>query len=321
MSFVATVTDTFRASLEEHLADLARAIAAETDVDVDVIAKIIQDFSGGKSRSSAPRRASTKPQSTEVVVMIDYSDKCAAVFGDTKSIKDTLLKAKCKYCVKLAFGAGWIIPSSRLALLEKELKSAKIVYRRVERYEYENEIEGGGENGVEDEEGDAPPPDLRALKAAAAKAKPVVAVATPAAKPSTSAKPSTPASAKAVAKAKPATPAKAAAKSSSTDKPTRNRFGNFEDAKTGLVFAKNPKTKKAWAIGIQETDGSIGPIPAELVTVCENHEPVWDYDATKVAQETFSGEEDGSEDGDVLDDEVSAEGGEIEDSEFEEDDD
>jgi len=78
----------------------------------------------------------TKP----VSIVMDYSDKCHAIFGDTRKIKDNILKpCKCKFNKNLKFGAGWIISKSTFKELEEKLISGGIEYTTQSRKEAEEE--------------------------------------------------------------------------------------------------------------------------------------------------------------------------------------
>lgn len=53
--------------------------------------------------------------------MIDYSEKCVAVVGDTKAVKDQLKKMGGRFNGKLTCGAGWVFPKSKVEQLKQLL--------------------------------------------------------------------------------------------------------------------------------------------------------------------------------------------------------
>lgn len=53
--------------------------------------------------------------------MIDYSEKCVAVVGDTKAVKDRLKEMGGRFNGKLTCGAGWVFPKSKVEQLKQLL--------------------------------------------------------------------------------------------------------------------------------------------------------------------------------------------------------
>lgn len=57
------------------------------------------------------------------IKLIDYSDKCLAVIGDTKPFKSDLKKTGGRFNYGLSCGAGWIFPKKKREELEKYVNS------------------------------------------------------------------------------------------------------------------------------------------------------------------------------------------------------
>ena len=61
------------------------------------------------------------------VHVVDYNEKCFAMIGDTKSIKDILKANGSKFCPYLSCGAGWIFSKNRSAKLLEFIKLGQTV--------------------------------------------------------------------------------------------------------------------------------------------------------------------------------------------------
>ena len=57
------------------------------------------------------------------IKLIDYSDKCLAVIGDTKPFKNDLKKMGGRFNYDLSCGAGWIFPKKKREELENYVNS------------------------------------------------------------------------------------------------------------------------------------------------------------------------------------------------------
>lgn len=75
----------------------------------------------------------------------NYSEKAIAVFGDTTSIKETLLELGGKFNTNLRGQAGWIFPKSKESNLKSALScpqtSEKIYQQTPEKRVYDEEVE------------------------------------------------------------------------------------------------------------------------------------------------------------------------------------
>lgn len=68
-----------------------------------------------------PKSKPKKQTVTGEFKLIDYSEKCVAVTGDTKTIKDQLKKLGGRFNGKLSCGAGWVFPKSKVEQLKQLL--------------------------------------------------------------------------------------------------------------------------------------------------------------------------------------------------------
>lgn len=59
--------------------------------------------------------------------IIDYSDKCIAVVGETRAIKDKLAKMGGRFNSRLTCGAGWVFPKTKLDLVQGFIKGNQIL--------------------------------------------------------------------------------------------------------------------------------------------------------------------------------------------------
>ena len=64
-----------------------------------------------------------KYEIVQPIKLIDYSDKCLAVIGDTKPFKNDLKKMGGRFNYGLSWGAGWIFPMKKREELEKYVNS------------------------------------------------------------------------------------------------------------------------------------------------------------------------------------------------------
>lgn len=202
-----------------------------------------------KADATATNKAVSWIGKTEVVVILDYSDKENAIFGDFvkayNSFKDKYLKDNhwFRYHNKLVFGAGWrMLDKTKMPELRKAFKAANIPFREVTRKDYEKESSSGKSTPnieeVSDNEETVSPPKVVQTVAKKEAAKPEVKSIPP--------KKGVKEAPKVDVKPEPVKPlAKKGAKVVDEPAPEkrkilRNGFGNFEEAETGLVFIKLP---------------------------------------------------------------------------------
>jgi len=128
------------------MAGLAAHLAIEFNMPPEKVQKAINDFC---DPNSLPK-LKEKVKKGEVTIVLNYTPKWHALFGDTISIKDELhrlngeetgAKRLAAYGPKLDFGPGWKIQDKkRLDEVEKMLKDKEIKYRKVERDDYKKEL-------------------------------------------------------------------------------------------------------------------------------------------------------------------------------------
>lgn len=63
-------------------------------------------------------KAALEEEQTADLQIIDYSDKCIAVVGETRAIKDSLKKLGGRFNGRLTCGAGWVFPKTKLDALK-----------------------------------------------------------------------------------------------------------------------------------------------------------------------------------------------------------
>nr|QBK86617.1 MAG: uncharacterized protein LCMAC102_04130 [Marseillevirus LCMAC102] len=87
------------------------------------------------------------PKNSEVVIVLNYGPKSHAIFGDfgdtNRSFKDDYLMKQnwIKSNRKLAFGFGWVVmQKDKLEDVKKALGDMNVVFREVERMDYEKEV-------------------------------------------------------------------------------------------------------------------------------------------------------------------------------------
>jgi hypothetical protein len=70
--------------------------------------------------TSADLLGEVEPQTTADLRIVQYSDKCVVVVGNTKANKDRLKAIGGKYNKWLKCGEGWVFPKSKEALIKAE---------------------------------------------------------------------------------------------------------------------------------------------------------------------------------------------------------
>ncbi len=90
---------------------------------------------------------SVSHKNSEVVIVLNYGPRSHAIFGDfgdtNRHFKDNYLVKQdwIKANSKLAFGFGWVIMQKyKLEDIKKALNDMNVVYREVERVDYEREV-------------------------------------------------------------------------------------------------------------------------------------------------------------------------------------
>lgn len=67
--------------------------------------------------------------------IIDYSDKCIAVVGKTRAIKDTLKQMGGRFNGRLTCGAGWVFPKSKLEAVQGLINGSQVALGVVPKQE------------------------------------------------------------------------------------------------------------------------------------------------------------------------------------------
>jgi len=245
-----SLEESIREGIKLHLKGLAKHISMVTSLDLKSVQAAIEGYSGSENTFVQVKKKFELPEKKhketkldikdgEICIVKNYSDKCHAVFGDTKKIKDDILKpAKCKYNNYLEFGPGWIVVFAEYNNLVKTLKDKKIKYIEKNRDEIpkeESEKYTGEDKEVED--------DISEVKE---KAK------------STKKKKETPIVEEIVSQKK--------------LKLKKNKWGNYEDVDTTCIFEKNPQGK-FWVCGYQDhKSGKVKKITEDIMNIITEKE-------------------------------------------------
>lgn len=78
----------------------------------------------------------------DVVIVLNYTDKCHALFGNFGTIKDTLLANKCIENQRLAFGHGFVFQTKLLSAITQIVKDASLVEKQVLKADYVEKLSG-----------------------------------------------------------------------------------------------------------------------------------------------------------------------------------
>jgi hypothetical protein len=154
-----------------NVKQLAKFLAKEFDVKENLVQKSIEKF------------VEAQENIKELYLIPDYSDKAAALFGNTKPAFAKLKelnedkKKVAGFNAKLAFGPGIVIPKKYLSEVKKFLAKNKFDFEEIKRDDYESRDSGGGkakkspkkEDSSEEESGEESEPleeelDMEALK-------------------------------------------------------------------------------------------------------------------------------------------------------------
>lgn len=126
----------------------AKSIASQFSLDVDEVLAFLTEFS---------ERSKLAHANSGIVLVTDYSDKSAALFGEgTRAHKDGLMglneekKKVVTFNGKLRFGPGWVITGKYIKDLKNFLTENEIEFREMTSEEYQNELENGSDGGSDD---------------------------------------------------------------------------------------------------------------------------------------------------------------------------
>lgn len=143
-------------SLFSKLEDTIRQRMEEEGIDEDVIQRVLGESPEPRKgprflkSNTAPVESKSKTSipSKEIVVCLNYGKRSHVLFGDFRQyadFKDDFLKKQTyiKANGRLAFGFGWVImDKTKLKEVVSALKKAKIPFRKIERVDYEKEVNG-----------------------------------------------------------------------------------------------------------------------------------------------------------------------------------
>jgi len=141
------VRESVEKTVEEFASSLAEHIAEETQGDAEAILQAIMSFTGIQSTQTKPQKSTKRKSKSEgggeVIIVTDYSDKTHGIFGDTESIKDTILKPLnsggkvVSYNKYLKYGPGWIVMNKKqLQTIKNAFDKNRVNYKVISNSEY-----------------------------------------------------------------------------------------------------------------------------------------------------------------------------------------
>lgn len=146
------ITDYYHRYTERLATHIANTLTVDKRMVLDAFSTFnMSDISTAKSNIIRDVLTNTRLPDTpnEIFIITNYSDKAVAIFGDTRSIKDTVLKGICKFNSQLRFGPGWVIAAKKFDELKEKLKSKGIVTVEFTSDEMQKHLSSGGKKNVE----------------------------------------------------------------------------------------------------------------------------------------------------------------------------
>lgn len=122
-----------------HYEALAKHIAISLSLNKDVILSAIQSFAPGVQTEppidpikATLKSATLSESSGKILIVTDYSEKSVVVYGDTRAIKDDILKPiGCAWNSRLSHGPGWVLPKKKYSDLKIALTSRAKVFTEI----------------------------------------------------------------------------------------------------------------------------------------------------------------------------------------------
>lgn len=285
-SFVASIKRATVTAFTEHNKMLAAHIASTLKLSTEDVLAAINSFNPEDAVYSDSvaevktiiSNADLAVASSEIIIDVNYTEKCAAIFGDTKNVKDVLKSARCKFNSNLKHGAGWILPVKQLDTLREALRKNNVSFVEktdaemnaptkmdVSGYETTEERPLPKENLV-DTASEAPPAKM--AKPRARRTVKTVSMATPSVEEISEAK----------GKSKPATKPRVPASPSGIEVkkvlPKSLKFPGYCEV-VGLVddvvFLAKKNAGGVKVVGVAGDDGEMGDVPDEHVAVLKEN--------------------------------------------------
>jgi len=141
-----TIFDVIRPDLvQKYLSSLAEHLSTQLKVDLAKVTKALETFANVQVTKKEKSELKVAHESGEVAIMLNYGPKSHALFGDTKAIKDTVIKSindkksLLRFNKGLEFGSGWVVSDKgRLDELTSALREAKVKYYVITRVLFES---------------------------------------------------------------------------------------------------------------------------------------------------------------------------------------
>jgi len=127
---------------------MSKLIIDDLDAFVSFVEEHLENGEGIREIVESYKNQTTVTLPDGIVIVLNYSPKTHAIFGNTKEIKDKLMalneggKKLVSYNAKLSFGAGWVImDKTRLSEITEMLEENAIEYTQVEKSKFEAKVE------------------------------------------------------------------------------------------------------------------------------------------------------------------------------------
>lgn len=117
-NLASNIIDHIRSSVEDavyaNLEAMARHVADAVGGDFEAIFEAMKSFDGGSAPKYSKEKKTLPFEDGKVTIVLNYSDKTHAVFGDTKPHRKNLMdlnrpKKFLSFNPRLAYGPGWVI--------------------------------------------------------------------------------------------------------------------------------------------------------------------------------------------------------------------
>lgn len=151
---MATLTTEINRLVQTHLASVRKSLSDE-GVSDEILDKVFD--AAGSIPQEPKERFELDLDDDEIVLVLNYTNKCHALFGDFRKgklgvFKTTFLEDKkksgCFYQPAFVFGPGWGFPLNKLDVVKKALKGYN--FREVECEELKEELRSEKKDEVDD---------------------------------------------------------------------------------------------------------------------------------------------------------------------------
>lgn len=163
-----SLRDPIASAISSHLRGLSQHIATTMNLNLKDVEAAIDSYGmkKGAFEDVQPPPLTLPPlppqqklkfpeQKGQITIMLHYSEKCHAFFGDTTTFKEILKKNGCLFNKFLEYGPGWITKYDNLSVVVEALKAGKVNFSQIEKSDF---VSGKSEVKSESKEGETRPP-------------------------------------------------------------------------------------------------------------------------------------------------------------------